>query len=84
MFYKISVFRKISASELLDPFQMKTVRNCKFGSAWSEVGSSAATSVQSEVVSMVQSVSLKQNMPLQQLHKLSQNLLKECKRNRKV
>ena len=77
-------FRKISASELLDPFQMKTVRSCKLGSAWSEVGSSAATSVQSEVVNVVQNVSLKQNMPLQQLHKLSQNLLKECKRSREV
>ena len=43
---------------------MKTVRSCKLGSAWSEVGSSAATSVQSEVVNVVQYVSLRQNMTL--------------------
>ena len=77
-------FRKISASELLDPFQMKTVRSCKLGSAWSEVAPSAATPVQSEVVNVIQNVSLKQNRPLQQLHKLSQNLLKECQRSREI
>ena len=43
---------------------MKTVRSCKLGSAWSEVGSSAVISVQSEVVNVVQYVSLRQNMPL--------------------
>ena len=79
------MFKKKSALQnFWTKLQMETVRNCKLGSAQSEVGSSAATSVQSEVVNVVQNVSLKQNMPLQQLHKLSQNLLKECKRSREV
>ena len=79
------MFKKKSALQnFWTKLQMETVRNCKLGSAQSEVGSSAATSVQSEVVNVVQNVSLKQNMPLQQLHKLSQNLLKECKRSREI
>ena len=56
--------KKISASELLDQFQIETVRSCKFGSTQSEVGSPAATSIQSEVVNVVQHASLRQSMTL--------------------
>ena len=60
----MGVQEEISASELLDQVQMETVRSCKFGSTQSEVGSSAATSTESEVANVVQHVSLRQNMTL--------------------
>ena len=56
--------KKIAFQNFWTKLQTETVRSCKLGSTQSEVGSSAATSTQSEVANVVQHVSLKQNMTL--------------------
>ena len=63
---------------------METVRSCKLGSAQSEVGSSAATSVQSEVVNVVQYVSLRQNMTLSAVTQAQSEFAKGMQRSREV
>ena len=59
------MFKKKSALQnFWTKLQIETVRSCKLASMQSEVGSSAATSTQSEVANVVQHVSLKQNIAL--------------------
>ena len=54
--------KKIALQNFWTKLQTETVRSCKLGSTQSEVGSSAATSTQLEVVNVVQHVIFKQNM----------------------
>ena len=57
-----------------------TVRSCKLGSMQSEVGSSAATSTQSEVANVVQHVSLKQNIALSAITQVQPEFAKGLQR----
>ena len=56
--------KKTALQNFWTKLQIETVRSCKLGSTQSEVGSSAATSTQSEVANVVQHASLRQNMTL--------------------
>ena len=60
---------------------METVRSYKFGSTQSEVGFSAATSAQSEVVNMVQYVSLRQNMTPSAITQAQPEFAKETRKS---
>ena len=56
--------KKIALQNFWTKLQIETVRSCKLGLAQSEVGSSTATTAQSEVINLVQYLSLRQNITL--------------------